>query len=163
MVSRSVRVTNMLANITQRRDWRSSTSATQRASGDLFSRYQRVRQREWSNWLTEGRSQISMSPTGSGRAMRKERSYEITGSRDPKTERSCQIGDHPDSSHSLCLAIQGDHCKRSGSRTATTDIDYIILECGVATNTFRLMKGSSQWIREGDVGYLSRMIGSTTR
>lgn len=89
MVSRSVRVTNMLANIIQWRDWRSSTSATQRASGDLFSRYQRVRQREWSNWLTEGRSQISMSPTGSGRAMRKERSYEITGIRDLKTERSC--------------------------------------------------------------------------
>jgi hypothetical protein len=65
--------------------------------------------------------------------------------------------------HSLCLTKRGGHYKRSGSRNVRTGMDYIILGCGEATSTFRLMEGSLQRIREGGVECLLPMTGNTSR
>jgi hypothetical protein len=75
---------------------------------------------------------------GSNRASKIGRSYETTGSRDPKTGKSRKIRGSRGSSHSLCLPKRGGHFKKSGSRNARTDIGYITLGRGVEMSTLCL-------------------------
>lgn len=163
MVSEMAQRSDTRAEIYQRKEWISSTSAMQQVNGDPYFRYQHMKQREWPNWQIAGRLQILTKLIGSNRASKVGWRYRVRGSHALMTWTGCKIEGSRDSSQGLCLKVCEAHFRRLGNRNARTDINHVTLDRGVATIICYLKRGNPQRTQDEDVVYLLLMTDNTLR